>query len=38
MYLARSFLKVVSITIALPMAEAGEMKKACKARQAATEA
>lgn len=38
MYRARSCWKYVSITTALPMAMAGEMKQATKARQAAIEA
>ena len=35
MYLALSFLKKVSVTTALPIAAAGDMKKATKARHAA---
>jgi hypothetical protein len=34
-YFARSFLKNVSTTTALPIAEGGQMKKAQKARQVA---
>lgn len=37
MNLARSFLKNVSTTTALPIAEAGQMKKAAKARHVAME-
>lgn len=38
MYLARSFLKNVSTTTALPIADAGQMKKAVKALHTAIEA
>lgn len=37
MYRARSFLKNVSVTTALPIAEAGEMKNAVTARQPAVD-
>jgi hypothetical protein len=38
MYRALSFLKKVSVTTALPIAPAGDMKKATMARQAAIDA